>query len=72
MPLARRIAVRKGIINMVGYQFSQFEVDADEVIEVTNEDRVKLKNWSFDTNTKLLNVNGNETILYLIVFKNKI
>ena len=43
MPQARRIAVRKSIINMAGYKFSQFEVDADSVIEVTNEDRVKLK-----------------------------
>ena len=72
MPQARRIAVRKSIINMAGYKFSQFEVDADSVIEVTNEDRVKLKNWSFDAESKILNVNGIETILYLIVFKNKI
>ena len=72
MPQARRIVVRKGIIEMAGYKFSQFEVDADQVIEVMNEDCTKLKGWSFDADSKLLNVNGLETILYLIVFKNKI
>jgi len=71
MSQARRIVIPTSTQQMQGITFSICKLDetVKGVVQVQDEDRSTIKNWSYNPEMHVLNVTGKHNILYLIIEK---
>ena len=63
--LANRVLLPFNKILFDDIFISQYKIEANEILEVLNGDRSEIYNWHYNKELGILNVTGNENIIYV-------